>query len=720
MALFLRPCACVLALTIAVQVSYVQAGGPCGATSAALAALDKWLEGPSTGDKVRTYLMFEDLKGQLAAGQAADAAVIGTIIEKYNHDAAYLKLPEFVDTRKVLEAWHAELSLPKPAELPAAARAAKSQFTPVDPADLEASKTALKKATAELRKYIAAAKYRSGWTQYLLLDQLQQQLDSDTPNPAVLDAVAFKFASQQSGLEKPIYANVGQAATYLPKLLVAQAPMVQAEYDERLDRLAAMLEAYAAAPDKETAKSIGQEVAALEARRQRAELVHAIRHAYSQPNYLIQAAERIVAAGIERDVSETTPIRENILGTSVTGTGRTTGKVTVDLVPDPDRVTFDTVFRGSTNSNNTGYNSGATIWSDGYTTFDARKCTFIDGDGFGADPATASARTQTNVTGVNSGRGGIAANRGSRSPGTGFARASQQASAKAAAARRCVRQRMDADAAQRFEEQNASFDKKYRRPMLDRGAYPDVMNFSSTDNDVFIAIVQAAGNQLVAPNAPPAAPGRADVGIRVHESAVENYYALMMGGDTVDNEEFKEQMIGTLGEEEYNRRYPPDENDGPWEITYAQTDPLSIRFADGGYTLTLRITRFKGNQVFAQPMNVTVHYKLEPYQSGIKAVRQGDIEIYPPDFQPGGDQTLTPSQVALKRQLLNRFSQMFKEEEITTGLLLPGAWEKAGRLALLQLVCDGGWLCTGWVQPETPIPEPETAEGPTTKPAAGG
>jgi hypothetical protein len=722
MARFFRPCAGVLALTIVFAGTYVQAADDVARVQTTLGVLDQWLSGPSTGDKWRKYLMFDELKEQLAAGQAADPAVVGAIIETYQRDAAYLKQPEFVAVRQALEAWHAELSLPKPAELPAAAQAAKAEFTPADPAALEASKAALRKATAELQTYIAAARYRAGWTKYLMLDQLQAQLDSETPDPAVLDAVAFKFASQQKGLENPIYANVGKAlADYLPKLLVARDPMPQADYEARLDRLATLLEAFAATPDKATAKTIGQEVAALEARNQAPTLVRAIRRAYAQPNYLVQASERIVAAGIARNVSETTPIREDILGTDVTGTGRTTGKVSVDLVPNPDRAAFDTIFKGSTSSNNTGYNSGATIWSRGRTTFNARKRTYIDADGFGADPATASAQTQTTVTGVNSGRGGLAANRAQQIAWDRVRQgkpAGERESGRRAALR--VRQRMDSDAAKRFAEQNASFDKKYRRPMLDRGAYPKVMNFSSTDHDLFISIVQAADDQLGAFNAPPALAEGADVGIRVHESAVENYHALMLGGDTVDNEEFKEQMIGMLGEEEYNRRYPPSENDGPWEITYAETDPVSIRFADGGYSLTIRITRFKGNQVFTQPMNVTVNYKLEPYQTGIKSVRQGDIEIFPPDFQPGGEQTLTPSQVALKRQLLNRFSQMFLEEEVTTGLLLPGAWEKAGRLALSQLVCDGGWLCTGWVQPATPIPETAAATASAEQPASGG
>jgi hypothetical protein len=693
--------------------------GPAQKTSAALDVLDAWLKTKTTGAKWNVYLRSADLRAQIAAGESADPAVLREIQAKYERDARYLKLPEFIAVRNAIGAWLTHLALPKPADLPAAVRAAKGTFAAPDPASLQSAKAALAKATKDLVAYIQAAQYRKGWTKFLLLDELQAQLAAETPDPAILGAVAFQFATGHRGLERPIYANVAKALdAYLPQLIVALEPMAQADFEARLDRLAGLLEAYSAAPTTDAGRAIGDELSALEARGQALDLVAAVRGVWSRPNFLMQASEFTVGAGIARDVNEPTSISENILGTDVYGSGQTTGAVTVALSPNAERAAFDVLFKGRTRSNTTGHNSGATIWSQGQTEFDAWKRTYIDRGGLSATPASAVAHTHSDVQGVDSGRHGLFANKAAQIAWSRVYQrkpASEQESGRLAGIR--VRQRMDRDGARRYSDANARLDREFRRPMMDKGAFPLVLDFSTTADDLYLLAVQATPGQLGAPNAPPAIVDGSDFSTRVHESAVENYAQSIWGGESLDNEEFKEKVIRFSSEEEYNRRYPPEENEGSWEMTFAPVNPISVRFSDGGYTLTMRIIRFKGNQTFTQPMNVTVRYKLEPFGTGIKSTREGDIEIFPPDFQPGGDQVLTPAQVTLKRQLYNRFSRSFREEETSNGLLLPGEWKKAGRLALLQLSSDGGWLTTAWQKPETPIPDEAPADPAPAPPA---
>ena len=77
-------------------------------------------------------------------------------------------------------------------------------------------------------------------------------------------------------------------------------------------------------------------------------------------------SSRLVAAGIERPLDEVTPVRDFILGTDIIGTGRTTGKLTIQLVPSADKAVLETVLVGKVDSRNVGYNGPATIHSQGH------------------------------------------------------------------------------------------------------------------------------------------------------------------------------------------------------------------------------------------------------------------------------------------------------------------------------------------------------------------
>ena len=140
---------------------------------------------------------------------------------------------------------------------------------------------------------------------------------------------------------------------------------------------------------------------------------------------------------------------------------------------------------------------------------------------------------------------------------------------------------------------------------------------------------------------------------------------------------------------------------------------MTLRIADGGYTITLRVTRFKSNNVRRVPMNITAKYTVEQVGTGFKATRvdlgdpadpNDDLAIFPPDFVPGGDATLSPEQVAMRRILFRRFSKLFEPEMVSDGLTLPGEWKKAGKLSLVQLIADKGWATVGWVKPAAPAP----------------
>ena len=78
-------------------------------------------------------------------------------------------------------------------------------------------------------------------------------------------------------------------------------------------------------------------------------------------------------------------------------------------------------------------------------------------------------------------------------------------------------------------------------------------------------------------------------------------------------------------------------------------------------------------------------------------MREGDVQIYPPGFKPGGDEKLTITQTSLRRILQRRFGKIFKEVVDVESLELPGEMKSAGPLPLQQLVVSkSGWISAGW------------------------
>ena len=138
----------------------------------------------------------------------------------------------------------------------------------------------------------------------------------------------------------------------------------------------------------------------------------------------------------------------------------------------------------------------------------------------------------------------------------------------------------------------------------------------------------------------------------------------------------------------------------PWSITFRRRKPITVVFGDGGYSVTIRGRRYTSGDRSLGPWHVTANYQFEMLPTGPRRIRQGDLEIKPADFSQRSNQKLSVAEVAEKKILDRRFSELFTPIIEPEGIELPGRWKKAGKLVMKQLTADGGWLVMGWEQPE--------------------
>jgi hypothetical protein len=127
--------------------------------------------------------------------------------------------------------------------------------------------------------------------------------------------------------------------------------------------------------------------------------------------------------------------------------------------------------------------------------------------------------------------------------------------------------------------------------------------------------------------------------------------------------------------------------------------------------VTGRGSRFASGEREFPAMDISAAYRIEPGPGGVRLVRDGDVQIYPPGFVPGGGEKLTVQETSLRRILQKRFNKVFDEVVDVEPLKLPGELERAGPLPMEQLVArKDGWVAVGWRKKDPLIRETVVGE----------
>jgi hypothetical protein len=695
-----------LATAVAISAAYLFSSPALGEDSAApvgsaLSTLESWLGPGANGTAWANYLHLQALHAELAKNDAADPAAIAATLKQLDSQAAGLELDAFVNLRDSLRLWSETLAVAQAPGLPEAAVGSAENFHPITAADVAKDKAALAATTTQLDQYLTPGGANgAAWKKYLHWDDLETQLKSDAPDAAALSALHDRLTADHEGLELPIFANVATALARFLNDAAALKADLRAQYVAHLNGLAEELKQYADGHAEETAVALGGRLGWLEDMRQAVALVQAVRNRYSHPNLHVEISTRLVAAGIDQPVDETAPIVDVILGTDISGSGRTIGKIAVQLLPSDDKATLETTLVGTTSSRTVGRNGPATIFADGTTQIRGSKRMVIDANGFASYPATATAATKTQITGV-SARLGIIERIATKKVYKSKSQAEQVGSSHAA---QRVRHRVDSQASEQLSNVHGQYVSKFRNPLLRRNEFPAMLNFSTTKDSLFLAALQADRNQLGAPSAPPDITVVHDMAVQIHESLINNLTAALLGGLTLKEEDLQRKVIELRGS--LPEQLKSDEDRDPWSITFAKARPVTVKFADNGFQVTVRGQRYTSGEREFRAMNVTAEYKFEISGAGSRFVRQGDLQIVPPGFAAG--QTLSVQQVTLKTLLQRKFGKLFEPEIKSEGLVLPGRWRDAGRLDIKQLQAGGGWLVMAWIESGVPA-SPETA-----------
>jgi hypothetical protein len=592
---------------------------------------------------------------------------------------------------------------------------AREEFRPASEEQLADARAELMRRIEELERFVGPRTSNGArWIRYLRLEPLRKELTQDgPPSLEAIDSTLERLNRDETGLELPQFRRLADALDrYRNLLAVSQWENAEEVYSQQLEALQTDLEAYRENSTPANEAKLAERLAIIDDLAQAPELVHAVRREFVRPNAFIDVATPLIAAGAE-PVNRMERVTDNILGTQVHGDAYTTGTVEVASIPSDDKAVLQLRSRGHVNSQNVGYNGPAVIHSDSRTNYSAVKRIELSDPAFVSKPASASATTNTDIHSIAK-RGGGLGSRIVSSQGWQQARQNQgQAEAIAADhAEDRIERRFNQDVNQELREARERYEEQYRDPLARRGQLPQHIRFSSDQDSISLVATQASRAQLAAADEPPEAPQGHDLTMRLHESAVNNYSAVVMGGATASESQPNEDAqfdvkipdwMQNAWEQRKTSTEDPQSDDSfkPWSMTFRDR-PVSARFEDGKVKLTTHVAQLRsGDQSFTD-WDITGTYTPELLDGGVVLRRDGDLEMLPADFEG----SLSSRQAAERRNLEEELNQRSAQgrgfpETIEFEPIKPeGALADAGPLELNEFKSDDGWLTLAWDRPK--------------------
>lgn len=578
-------------------------------------------------------------------------------------------------------------------------------FEPVGEARLAKAAAEVREALGPLRRLLDRSRSGAGWRKYLDWSELERQ--SSAGANADVDTLARlyrRFNSGENGLESPEFAAVRRTVGgYLEAVGTARNPDAEKVYAQRLDRLAAAVAEAAKEGTPQALDAVGPTLARLEESGQAPTVVSRLRRALGMPNLLLEVKEDLLGRAVNRVVDETAPVNEMLMGTRISGMGHTTGLVLLDFQPSEERAVIDLVLTATNHSQTRGSKGPVTVHTLGTATVDARKRIFVDAAGLTSSPVDANVSVSTKTA-------GIAVN---KKCGQKLIRkiasrkvAQMQPQARAISqqrARERVRTQFEAQTADVLRKAARDYQVKFRKRLTDRGWFPEMLRINSDDKELFVTARKSLPDQLAAFSQPPAVASDAVLSGRIHQSFFNNLAEQELAGRTLTKEELESQL------EKAGRKMPEslesDADQPPWSITFAKRKPVELSVGDGTVKLTIRGSRYTSGDREFDAMDVWATYKVESDAGKFRLVRDGDVQIYPPDFVPGGGKKLSVQETSLRGILQKRFNKVFDEVVEMKPLELPGELERIGPLPMEQLAArKDGWIVAGWRQPDAVAP----------------
>lgn len=724
-------------LTASCGASFACADDPADTSGlqASLDELDAWV-GPGTkGDKWRTYLRSEELRGQMALGADADLATVAAVLRRYQSGIAGLEKRRFTEVRRELQQWLDALVAHSDQDLSSLTWMLRGEHQPMIDERFAPVREELRKRAQALQRAIDRSNTSQRWKDYLRWDLLEPHFHDDVTinrqSLEDLDAVLRRFRSNQPGLETPVFARTAEAIERYRELAfwnaLAQRRDTGPIYETYVKRLQEQLRRHLEDPTIETTRKVGSALGMVDHLGQSPWLVEAVRSRYSQPNIVAEVSVEAINE-IAEPIHDSRPVRDCVLGAAVRGTAFTDGEVNVVSFDSPDEIQLEIQLAGHITTQTVGYKKPVQVRTTGHTNYSAYKRLMISDKRFHATTAHVSAKTKNHTRSVRKTGGDFGRKLIEKIAWKKVCQKKGQSERIAASkARRRVSQNFDERVVTALTRGRVRYDEKLRLPLIRRGLASAETHFTSTPDRLLAQLSLATGKQITTDVSPPAKDVQNHVSVQVHESAINNFMPFVLSGvslkqDTADEPTRLEgdvppwlkKLAGANNGKQspsplkVSPEEPPaaDEQFKPFELVFNSEHPASVRFDENRLTVRLRFAVLKtGLDEAEKPLDnwdFLVSYEVAQRDNTVVLTRVGDIEVFPTGFDPRWDTQMTNEQVSYRNNLAKNINRKaargggFPAEIEIPELKLSEDSKVKRTFRLQQLECDDGWLTIGY------------------------
>ena len=605
-------------------------------------------------------------------------------------------------------------------ELAPLAEQAKTSFSAVTPEQVAEARQQLEQAVAEFERYLVPESRKSqGWQWYLEWEGLKQGLaDPERPDFEALRLTLSRLRSGAEGTQLAPFRRVAEAIErFVDTVEITRARDQQQVVDQQVDLLLRYLERYGEDHSARARYEVERRLDLLTGLGQSPELVQGVERRFNLANIHIALGERMLGKVASRDVNRVEPVTDCILGTSIFGTGYTTGQVRISTLPSDNRAVLFVHLEGTTHSDTKGYNGPVVITSKGVTHFTARKRVDLEDSNFWNYPASVNARTRSQTCSVDKRGGGLGSRLVEAVGERQVAQKKPQADRIAGQhAEQRIARNLDEEMLPKLQDARYEYLEQFKKPFSQRNADPEFVHFSSTDRSIEVRVLQS-GRGLLGADTPAPAFSSADVSLRLHETGVANVVSALLGGATVsqrardadvkisvtlpkwldealDRRNEKQQS----GEAQEKESGEPQQEFKPWALTLRRGRPVTVEFKEGNLSLTLHAAQIETGDSSYRNWDISATYAPTIDAGGLHLTRQGDIEVIPSRFDPAEGGRLTGREIGERSNLakeLNRQAENgrgLKREIHIDPIDLGEGEDYVGTLQFVKAVAESGWL----------------------------
>jgi hypothetical protein len=477
----------------------------------------------------------------------------------------------------------------------------------------------------------------------------------------------------------------------------------------QVENLVVALDDWHTGGDRNKQAEVGRIVGLLDSVDQAPELIVAFKRTFYRNNAAVFVGESLVNQLAARPVNETQPVYEVILDNEVFGTATTNGQVRIDFVPDDRQAHVSLQLRGLVQSDNYTPAGPVTAFTGSQADVEARRSIYANVGGWHQRAPYGAANLQSYFKGTSCGR--IIDRLGE------MQFSNQQAAAEAIGARRAENRLV-----RQFEEETSTALRDGRSQLQkqrqDAGLLRSVRPTAYLMTDEHFLQVHAkkfSGSQTLAIGAPPTIVTPSDVAFQIHESFLSNFLEDALSGRTLTQEdvarveaELKKETAGSgqISDEPAAAREA-------FELTFATSRPVDIRFEEQMVQVVLNIRTFKAQGQSINDVQVLIRLKLHRDAVDPQNIRLSQVgNIRASLLDPSKIDLNTATILDLIQNTLNREIQRQRESSGNeAGLAIPSnlidqqlvaeikepqvkRLLEAARLATISL--EQGWATLAW------------------------